>query len=138
VAHQACLLLFTSPTSLSKISTTYSPITRFTAPCGRPSASLHIWRHSHLPARTAPCVVHFSLLPVPHAHPRLSLLAPAVPPAVQPPAPLALAPSGALPASADARGAVARLRSVPARAKGIHERAPCWWCSHPEAGINRP
>jgi hypothetical protein len=54
------------------------------------------------------------------------------------PTPFALMLSGALPASAGARGAVARLRSVPGRAKGTHERGSCWWCSHPEAEINRP
>jgi hypothetical protein len=54
------------------------------------------------------------------------------------PTPFALTLSGALPASAGARGAVARLRSVPGRAKGTHERGSCWWCSHPEAKINRP
>jgi hypothetical protein len=72
---------------------------------------------SHLLVWALPCVVRFSLLPIARAHTHLSLLAPAIPPT-----PLAPALSSVPPASAGARGAVARLRIVPGQAKGTHER----------------
>jgi hypothetical protein len=70
--------------------------------------------------------------PVAHSHLCLSLLAPAVPPA-----PLAPASLGVPPASAGARGAVARLRLVPGRPKGTHERGPMTVVLAPR-GRNQP
>jgi hypothetical protein len=66
--------------SFKSIYLTCSPIARFTALCGCPSAPLRICRRSHLPACAPPCVIRFSLLLVARAHPRLSLLALVVPP----------------------------------------------------------
>ena len=127
-AHQVCFL-FTSPTSLSrKYLPTYLPIIRFYGAV-RSSGPLRICRRSHLPTHTPPCDVRFSLLSVVHAHLCLSLLVPAIPPTARPPAPLALVPLSAPPASASARGAIACFRSAPGRAKGTCECGP-WWCAH--------
>jgi hypothetical protein len=57
--------LYVSHISLSqKYVPTCSPIARFTASCGRRSAPFRICRRSHLPTRTPPDNVRFSLLPV--------------------------------------------------------------------------
>jgi hypothetical protein len=124
-----------APLYISHISL-LNPIARFTAPCGRPTP--------YLPQQPSPCMHPHPVLLASRSCPsraptRTSRpLLPAVLPTARLPAPLVPAPSGASPASVGARGTVARLRSVPGRAKGRHESGPCWWCSSPEARINRP
>jgi hypothetical protein len=114
----------TGPTSLpplyvSHISQKYlptcSPIARFTASCGYPSAQLRIRCRNHLPARASSCVVRFSLLPVAHPTRASRSLLLRVPPDARP---------------------LARVRSL--RRRACARLCSCWWCRRvPQVGPSR-
>jgi hypothetical protein len=102
-----------APLYISHISL-LNPIARFTAPCGRPTP--------YLPQQPSPCMHPHPVLLASRSCPsraptRTSRpLLPAVLPTARLPVPLVLASVGA-------RGAVARLKSVPGRAKGTQRAA---------------
>jgi hypothetical protein len=85
-------------------------------------------RHNHLPAHAL--ALCYSLL---------SLACRTRPPAPLPPcfrSPTCRAPTHA--AGCTGPPLLTHLGSVPGRAKGTHERMPCWWSSRPEARITSP
>jgi hypothetical protein len=134
-AQQACLFLSTSPPSLSQ--------NRNISPLARPSRTSQRRALVRLPHSAFVASTISARMP-PSCATRSSLL-----PVAPPPAPLA-------PCSCSSTRVVdyaARLYWCwwcrrapqvvgPGRAKGTHERGPCWWCSlatgsHPEAEINQ-
>jgi hypothetical protein len=121
-----------SPMSLSQ---KYLPLVW----CGRAFASLRIFCCSYLSTRASTLCCSL-LTPTHRAHPPAPLAPCSCSPTRSP-----AHPHRSLPrcwarhtASAGAHGVVVCLRLVPGRAKGTHERGPCWRCSCPEAEINRP